>query len=196
MKWNCEVEYRWANPNPVVPQICDTFIKAAQAQAIVKVDPATIELARTSCVNDIQTSLDVDVSICVCRGSEFCQLITNVSACFILINVIFFQNGRIAATTILQSGLEILLAGDDPDGVFQKVEQSVQDAVQEATLQADILLSNGIKICNENRCLESGSSTSSTIIRRILNFFSSHLSFLLTQKNKECHEKHKKNRIA
>ena len=68
-----------------------------------------------------------------------------MSACFILINVIFFQNGRIAATTILQSGLEILLAGDDPDGVFQKVEQSVQDAVQEATLQADILLSNGGK---------------------------------------------------
>ena len=63
MKWNCEVEYRWANPNPVVPQICDTFIKAAQAQAIGVANDATVESVRTSCVNDIQATLDLDVSI-------------------------------------------------------------------------------------------------------------------------------------
>lgn len=85
MRWDCQVENRYVNPDTTIPQICDGFVKAAQTRTIGVVDEATVELARTSCVNDIQTSLDVDVSICVCRRSEFCPSITLTN------NILFFR---------------------------------------------------------------------------------------------------------
>lgn len=66
---------------------------------------------------------------------------------------------------MLQGGLEDLLAGDDADAVFVKLEQSVQEAVREATLQANVLLTNAGKICNENRCVGLGNTTVASTTR-------------------------------
>ena len=60
---------------------------------------------------------------------------------------------------MLQNGLELLLAGDDPEGVFNKLEEAEKIAVQDATLKANSILSTAEKICNANRCLGSDNST-------------------------------------
>ena len=57
------MEYRNLPINNVIPDICDSFVEAARTQAIGTVDSALIELAKASCINDINTSLDIEVSI-------------------------------------------------------------------------------------------------------------------------------------
>ena len=48
-------------PNPAVPKICELFTEAAQTHAIGTVDPRILDVARISCINDIQTTLDLQV---------------------------------------------------------------------------------------------------------------------------------------
>ena len=65
MKWNCELERRLPNPPPVVPQICDKFVQAAQEKArqIGPINANVLEQARTTCLNDVQAQFDAGVSL-------------------------------------------------------------------------------------------------------------------------------------
>ena len=64
MKWDCKPECHFVNPSPAVPQICEQFVQAANKRRnFDDGDNERIDSIRKSCVNDIQTSLDLGVSI-------------------------------------------------------------------------------------------------------------------------------------
>ncbi|CAF4676908.1 unnamed protein product, partial [Rotaria socialis] len=47
----------------VIPEVCNIFIAAARARAIGAINPNVIAMAHTSCVNDLQTSLDATIAV-------------------------------------------------------------------------------------------------------------------------------------
>lgn len=64
MKWDCKPECHWINPSPAVPRICEQFVQAANKRRNAdNGDNERIDSIRKSCVNDIQTTLNLDVSI-------------------------------------------------------------------------------------------------------------------------------------
>lgn len=58
----CKPEQKWIKPLPVIPRVCDVFIGAAQKRAMGEIDPNVVDMARDSCVNDMQMTFDARVS--------------------------------------------------------------------------------------------------------------------------------------
>ncbi|CAF3981730.1 unnamed protein product, partial [Rotaria magnacalcarata] len=47
----------------VIPEVCNIFIAAAKKRAVGAINPNVIKMAQTSCVNDLQTSLDTTIAV-------------------------------------------------------------------------------------------------------------------------------------
>ncbi|CAF3707908.1 unnamed protein product [Rotaria socialis] len=61
-KWKCPTQYT-SSPIAVIPVLCDLFIDAAKKRAMGAIDPNVITVARTTCVADMQSSLDATIAL-------------------------------------------------------------------------------------------------------------------------------------
>jgi len=126
VSWNCPQEPRWLQANPVVPKICDVFASAAQTHATGAIDPRIIDVAVTSCINDIQTTFDV-------RAAQ---------TAFTLV----MQDGI----------KDILGGGAEDQKVFERLEEITKEARRDAEAKANEIIAGSEPVCNEEKkCLRS-----------------------------------------
>ncbi|CAF1684275.1 unnamed protein product [Rotaria magnacalcarata] len=62
-KWNCTKESRWMTPLAVIPKLCNIFINAAKQRAMGDIKQNIIDMATTSCINDMQMTFDPAVAV-------------------------------------------------------------------------------------------------------------------------------------
>ncbi|UJR32817.1 hypothetical protein I4U23_020279 [Adineta vaga] len=125
IKWNCEREGLWMTPNPVVPKLCDLYINAARERAAAAVDKRVIDVARTQCINDMQSTFDVHQAV------------------------------QPAIALVLQDGIkELINGGKDQQSAFEKIESVKEEVFKAAEATSNELLANSGSICNDSKkCL-------------------------------------------
>ncbi len=124
-------------PPPIVIQICDIYIGAAQRQVKVAVTQTRVQFIRTACQNDLTLSFDLRV--------KYILYIDLKSFSF------FFQLAQTAAVHLIYSSLD-QIAGKNYQDAVMKAEVNIQTALNAANSETAAILNQDNSCFEQKRC--------------------------------------------